>query len=456
MIMEDFTKGNIAKQMVIFALPMLIGSLFQQLYGIVDAIVVGRFLGGHALGAVGVSIAAFGFLTAILIGLTTGASVVISQFYGAKQHDNLALAVSTSIIFLAAFSLVITVLGVVFTPTLLRMLNTPDDIFREAQIYMRIQMGGLVFPIFFNMYTAYLRALGNSRSPLYILMFATTLNAVLNILFVVVLGLGIAAVSAGTVIAQAVAALLCYVYTRRNVTLLQVKKLIFDKVLFGSILKYGAPAALQLSFVSLASLVITRLINSFGAAAIAGITAAARIDQMAILPISTLSLALSTFVAQNMGAGFEDRAKKGLQTALIFMVLMSAVISVILVFAGPWTIYMFIDQADPNVLEILRTGQDYLSIIVIFYFLFAFLFGFNGFFRGAGDAVIAMIFPIASLTIRTTSAYALVYLAGMGPEALAWSIPIGWGLTSVASWVYYRKRLWAGKIIIKPAQMEAA
>ena len=452
--MEDFTKGNIAKQMLMFALPMLIGSLFQQLYGIVDAIVVGRFIGGNVLGAVGVSLAAFSFVVAILIGLTTGASVVISQFFGAKQHDNLETAVSTSIIFLAGFSLLVTILGVVFTPNILHMLNTPDDIFRDAQIYMRVQMGGLVFPIFFNMYTAYLRALGNSRSPLYILIFSIVLNGVLNILFVVVLGFGIAAVAIGTVISQATAALLCYIYIRRKVPLLDLKKLVFDKDLFGSILKYGAPAALQMSIVSLAHLVITRLINSFGAAAIAGITAASRIDQMAILPISTLALALSTFVAQNMGAGVEDRAKKGLQTATIFMLLMAVVISVILVFAGPWTIYMFIDQADPNMSEILWTGQEYLRIIVIFYFLFAILFAFNGFFRGAGDAVIAMVFPVASLSIRTASAYALVYFAGMGPEALAWSIPIGWGVTGAASWVYYKKGLWAGKIIVKAVEVE--
>jgi len=454
--MEDFTKGNIAKQMIMFALPMLVGSLFQQLYGIVDAVVVGRFIGGNALGAVGVSLAAFSFVVAILIGLTTGASVVISQFFGAKQHENLELAVSTSIIFLAGFSLLVTILGVVFTPNILHMLNTPDDIFRDAQIYMRVQMGGLVFPIFFNMYTAYLRALGNSRSPLYILIFSIVLNGILNILFVVVLGFGIAAVAIGTVISQATAALLCYFYIRRKVPLLHFKKLIFDKNLFGSILKYGAPAALQMSIVSLAHLIITRLINSFGAAAIAGITAASRVDQMAILPISTLALALSTFVAQNMGAGVEDRAIKGLKTATIYMLLMAVVISTILVFAGPWSIYMFVDQADPNMAEILRTGQEYLRIMVVFYFLFAILFAFNGFFRGAGDAVIAMVFPVASLTIRTGSAYALVYLAGMGPEALAWSIPIGWGVTGAASWVYYKKGLWKGKIIVKQNQSEEA
>jgi putative MATE family efflux protein len=445
--MKNFTTGNIAKQIVIFSLPMLVGSMFQQMYGVVDAVVVGRFLGGDALAAVGVSMSAFFFLTAALFGLTTGASVIISQFFGSKQHDKLERAMSTSVLFLAGLAAAITALGVVLTPAILRGLGAPEEIFAQASIYMRIQMGGLVFPIFFNMYTAYLRALGNSRSPLYILMFSTTLNALLNILFVVVLGLGIAAVSVGTVISQGVAAVLCYLYIRKNVPLLRVSKLVFDKQLFVSVLKYGTPAALQLSLVSLAMLTITRLINSFGAAAMAGITAAGRIDQIAILPVSTLSLALSTFVAQNMGAGLEDRARKGLSTTLLYMVLLAAATSAILIITGPWLISMFIDQTDPNVTEILHTGQTYLSIMVIFYFLFAILFAFNGFFRGAGDAVIAMVFPVCSLTIRTLSAYALVYLGGMGPEALAWSIPIGWAVTSLASWVYYRKRLWVGKVV---------
>ena len=445
--MKDFTGGNIAKQIVVFAIPMLIGSLFQQMYGIADAVMVGRFLGGGALAAVGVSMSSFHFLTAVLIGLTTGASVVISQFYGAKQHERLERTVTTSIIFLAGFSVIITVLGIVFAPALLGILGAPDDIFGDALIYMRIQMGGLLFPVFFNMYTAYMRALGNSRTPLYILMFSTTFNILLNFVFIVVLGLGIAAVSVGTVISQGAAAVLCYVYTRRNIPLLKVKKYIFDKKLFGSILKYGMPAAIQLSLVSMAMLTITRLINSFGTAAIAGITAASRIDQMAILPISTLSLALSTFVAQNMGAGMEDRARKGLRTALIYMLLLAFGISALLMFIGPWTISMFIDPTDPYFYEILHTGQSYLRILVAFYFLFALLFGFNGFFRGAGDAVIAMVFPVCSLTIRTLGAYALVHFFAMGPEALAWSIPMGWGVTSAASWIYYRKRLWAGKIV---------
>ena len=445
--MNDFTKGNIAKQIILFSIPMLIGSLFQQLYGIVDAIVVGRFLGGGALAAVGISMSAFHFFIAALFGLTTGSSVIISQFFGAKQHDNLEKAVSTSIIFLAGLSVLMAVLGVLFTPTILHILNAPPEIFADAALYMRIQMGGLVFPIFYNMYTAYLRAIGNSRTPLYILIFTTSFNAILNIILVPVLGMGIGAVSVGTVVSQALAAVLCYLYTRRFVPLLRIKQLIFDNKLFASILKYGLPAALQLSFVTLAGLTITRLITSFGTAAMAGITAANRIDQMAILPIGTLSLALSTFVGQNMGADLEERAKQGFRTTLKYMVLLAAGISAVLVVTSPWLISIFVYAYDPNAAEVLRTGQDYLQIMVIFYFLFAFLFGFNGFYRGVGDAVIAMVFPVMSLSIRTLSAYGLVHIGGMGPEALAWSIPIGWGITSAASFVYYKKRLWAGKAV---------
>ena len=444
--MNNFTEGNITKQIIFFSVPMLIGSLFQQTYSMVDAIIVGRFIGGSSLAAVGISITAFFFLTSILIGLTTGASVLISQFYGAEKFDELQLTLSTSIIFLAVFSVVITILGIVFTPLILRALDTPVDVFEDAQLYMRIVMGGTVFPVFYNMYTAYMRALGDSRRPLYILIFSNLLNIVLNLLFVVVYGFGLGAIALTTVISQAAATILCILYTKKRVPLLCVDKYTFDRELFGLILKYGVPAAVQLSLVSLASLTITRLINSFGSAAIAAITAVGRIDQMAILPISTLSLALSTFVAQNMGAGLEDRAKKGLHITMLLMVTLAVLISATLMLFSPYLVSLFINQADPEAYDILLIGQRYLNILVVFYFLFAFLFGFNGFFRGAGDAVIAMVFPVASLTIRTVSAYGLVNIAGMGPEALAWSIPIGWGLCSAASFVYYKKRLWAGKI----------
>jgi len=446
--MRDFTEGNISKQILLFSMPMLIGNLFQQLYGIVDAVVVGQFVGGHALAAVGVSMNVTMFLTAMLIGLTTGSAVLISQLFGAKQYDKLKNAVSVSILFLASLSVLLTALGVLLAPQLLRLLDAPADIFDDALLYLRIVLAGMVFPIFFNMYTAYLRALGDSRRPLYILIVVSVFNMGLTLFFVAVMGWGIAGAAASTIISQMGAAVFSYFYARRTAPLLSVKKFTFDSALFRAILRYGAPAALQLSLVSFANLTITRLINSFGFAAIAGITAVTRIDQFAIMPVGNLSMALSTFVAQNMGARLEDRARKGFRIALIYMLVFSVLMSaVLMIFSSP-LISLFLDPTDVSAAEILSIGQSYLNIMVVFYFLFAFLFAFNGFFRGVGDAVIAMVFPVFSLTIRAVSAYALVYFAGMGPEALAWSIPIGWGLSSLASWIYYKKRLWVGKVAV--------
>lgn len=447
--MKDLTVGSPARQIVLFSLPMLIGNIFQQVYSMVDAIVVGRFVGGTALAAVGVSMSVLQFLLAVLIGLTTGASVVISQFYGAKQYDRLKRTVATSVVFLAALSVAITIFGISGSSFLLRLLDVPDDIFADAGLYLRVLMGGMVFSVFYNMYTAYLRALGDSRTPLYFLICSTILNTALDLLFVIRLGMGVFGVALATIIAQAVAAVLCFMYAHKKVPLLRVSGLIFDKELFRTILKYGTPAALQLSLVTLANLTITRLINSFGASAMAGLTAAFKIDQLATLPISNLSMALSTFIAQNMGAGLDKRAKKGFHSTLIFMLLLAFALSAILTGFGPKLISLFMDQNEKGSAEILQFGLNHLNIMVTFYFLFSFLFGFNGFFRGAGDAVIAMVLPVLSLTVRTLSAYALVNLAGMGPEALAWSIPIGWGLSSLAGWIYYHKQLWVGKTVVK-------
>jgi putative MATE family efflux protein len=450
--LKDFTSGNATRQILLFSLPMLIGNLFQQLYSMADAVVIGRYVGGTALAAVGVAINILFFLLAVLMGLTTGASVIISQFYGARQYDRIERTVSTSIIFFAVLSAVITVLGVAGTPFLLRLLNASPEILDDATLYCRILMTGMVFPIFFNMYTAYLRALGDSRSPLYILIICTLLNIALDLLFVLQFQLGVLGVAVATVITQAAATVLCFLYTRHAVPLLRVTRMELDWELLRAIIKYGFPAALQLSLVTLANLTITRLINSFGTAAMAGITAAAKIDQLAIMPVSTVSMALSTFVAQNLGASREERAKKGFYSSLLLMVAVAVGISGLLILFGPQLISLFLNQDDAYTAEILRVGLEYLNILVAFYFLFAFLFAFNGFYRGAGDAVMAMVFPVGSLTIRTVSAYALVDFAGMGPKALAWSIPIGWGLCSLASWFYYRSRRWAGKTVTRTVE----
>ena len=452
--MRDFTKGSISKEILVFSVPMIIGNLFQQVYSLVDAIIVGRFVGRNALAAIGVSMIIIFFLTSVLMGVTTGAAVLISQYYGAKQENRLKDTMSVSVLFLICLTIVITVLGVIFAPHFLRLLDTDVAFFDEAQTYLRIIIMGTVFMVFFNMYASYLRALGDAKGPLYILIAVSLFNVVLTLIFVVVLRLGVAGAAVSTVISQMMSMILCYIYARRRAAILRVERLLFDKELCGFIIKYGAPAALQFSLVSLASLIIMRLVNSFGASVTAGITAATKIDGFATMPVATISMALSTFVAQNMGAGGESRAHKGLKVSLIFMLAFNISLSIFLVRFGSQIISLFINRDEAYATEIISIGQSYLNVIVVFYFLFTFLFAFNGFFRGVGDAVIAMAFPVISLTIRTISAYVLVAFTDIGPVAIAWSIPIGWGISSILSWIYYKKRLWVGKVAVKPVAEE--
>jgi putative MATE family efflux protein len=414
----------------------------------VDAVIVGRYVSGIALAAVGISMNLLGFLLSVLIGLTTGASVVISQLYGAKDDERMGRAVSTSIIFLGVLSVIVGALGIVGAPFFLRLLDAPADAFGDAVVYLRWLLGGMLFPIFFNMYTAYLRALGDSNTPLYILIFSTALNTGLDLWLVAGLKMGVAGAAIATVVAQTLAAAVCYVYVHLRVPQLRVKKLAFDRPLFFAILRYSIPAALQLSLTSLASLTITRLINSFGAVTMAGYTAALKIDQLAIMPQSNISMAISTFVAQNMGAGNEERAKKGLRAGMIIMLGVGAFVTALAFLFSTPMISMFVGAADPNAAEIIRVGASYLEIIVIFYILFGVFFAFNGFFRGVGDAVIVMVLCTVSLALRAVAAHLLVAFAGMGAEAVAWSIPVGWSLCGLAAYVYYKKRLWAGKTVV--------
>lgn len=447
--MQDFTKGNITKQILLFSLPMLIGNVFQQLYSMVDAMVVGRYVGGGALGAVGASMPLINFLVGALIGLTTGASVVISQFYGAKEEVQLKRSVSTSAVFLAGLSVVIAAIGVLFTPIFLRWLSTPEDIFDMAVGYLRICLGGMLFPIFYNMYTAYMRALGDSKSPLYILIFSTILNIALDLWFVAGLGWGVDGAAWATILSQAVSCVACVLYANRYVPILKIQKLIFDRKLFGSILRYSIPAAMQISLTSLASLTIMRLVNFFGSLATAGYTAALKLDQFALMPLQNISMATSTFVGQNMGAGQPDRAKRGFRASMLFMIGIGLFVSLFVILFGKGLIGIFVDKADVDTGTIISIGNDYLTVIALFYTLHAIFFAFNGFFRGVGDAVIVMALTIVSLTIRAVFSYLLVSNFDMGPEAVAWSIPIGWGLCSLFAWFYYHKGFWKGKVAVK-------
>ena len=444
--MHDFTKGNVTQQIVRFAVPMLIGNLFQQLYSMADAAVVGRFVSGTALAAVGISMAVLNFLLSMLIGLATGASVLIAQFFGAGNERDLKRTVCTSLLFMCGLLVVVTVAGVVGTPFLLRLLNAPEDAFLDCVTYLRITLCGLVATLIYNVYTAYLRALGDSKNPLYFLILSASLNVGLDLLFVAVFRMGVAGAAIATVISQGISAVLCIWYADRKVPLLRVRRFVFDRALLKLVLHYSIPSAIQLSITSLASLTVQRLVNGFGTVAVAGIAAATRIDSFATMPISSVSMAISTFIAQNMGAGQLQRAKKGLHSAMILSLCIGVGISALSFLFGKNIITLFVATTDANAAQIISVGVQYLTVIAASYSLFAIFFSFNGFFRGVGDAVIVMALTITSLTLRAVLAHILVMQFGFGPEAVAYSIPVGWGLCSAFAWFYYKRNLWAGKV----------
>ena len=444
--MNDFTQGNSTRQIIIFSLPLLLGNLFQQMYNAIAAMVVGRYVGGGALAAVGISVFVINFLLAVMMGLTTGASVLISQFYGARQRENLQRTVTTSFILLVLLAVFISALGVLLAPQILYLLDAPPDVFDDAVIYLRIMVGGTIFGMIYNLFAAYLRALGDTRRPLYILIFSCILNLVFTLWFVLGINMGVAGAAWAAIIAQAFTALVIYIYVLRCAPALKITSLTYDRVLARSVLRYSVPTALQLSISTLFSLVFMRIVNSFGSAAAAGFTAALRIDQFVVMPINTLSLAISTFVAQNMGAGFEDRAKRGFKSSFLLGTGMALVISTIIIVFGESLLALFVDSGAADAPEILRTGAEYILTLAGFYVPFAIFLAFIGFFRGVGDAVIAMVLMVGGQALRIVCSYLFIYFTNLGITGLALSVGLGWAVPALFSWYYYKKQLWHGKM----------
>jgi len=438
------------KQMLIFSVPLLLGNLLQNLFSIADMAIVGRFIGGTALAAIGSTVVVIQFLIAILIGLATGASIVISQFFGAKKEEELKKTVATSLIAMAGLSIILTVLGVLGAGPMLRLLGVEDIIFYDAKVYFRILMAGVTFPIYLNVYMAYMRALGDSKSPLIILSISAVLNVILNIVFIMVFGWGIAGVGLATIVSQTLALGACIAIAERKIPQLRLRlsDIRFDKAIFKLILTYGIPASIQLSITSLATLTIMRLVNLLGAVAVAGFSVGTRVENFAMMPLANINIAISTFVGQNIGAGNEERAKEGLRSGIKLVLIIGGVASAILLIFSPDLMRLFVAPDDIHAAGIIREGALYLSIISMFSVLFGIFFAFNGFFRGVGDQVIVMALTITSLSIRATLAHVLVLGFDWGLEAIAWSIPVGWALCGTFAYIYYRSGRWRGKAAV--------
>ena len=441
--MKDFTTGNVARHIFNFTLPMLLGNVFQQLYNIVDSIIVGKVLGKEALASVGASFPIIFTLIALLIGIGSGFSIVISQFYGAKDIDRVKRSIDTMYIFLFVAGFIISILGIYFSEDLFILLQLPKELVPQATVYLNIYMAGMILFFGFSGTSSILRGLGDSRTPLYFLILASILNIVFDLLFVMVFKWGIAGAAWATVIAQGIAFIATLLYLNRTHKIMKFSfaKLRFDKDLFYKSLKIGLPSGMQHTFVAVGMMALLGIVNGFGTDVIAAYTAAGRIDLLAMMPAMNFSQAVSAFVGQNLGANKIERVKQGFKVTFIMSNVFCLAMTALIVIFGGDLMRMF--TTDPQVIEI---GQNYLIIVSSFYLIFSSMFTIHGVLRGAGDTLIPMFITLFSLwIIRIPAAYFLS--AKIGPDGIWWSIPMGWVIGMSFSYIYYRTGRWKTKAV---------
>ncbi len=446
--MKDLTTGNEGKLIFRFAMPMLAGNVFQQLYNVVDSIVVGRIIGKQALAAVGANFPFIFALISFVVGITIGATVVISQYFGAKKNDLVKKAIDTIYIFLFFASILVTGLGIFLSKYIFQLIDLPADVLPQAVSYFNVYAVGFIFFFGFAGTSSILRGLGDSKTPFYFLAFSTLINIGLDLLFVWGLHWGIKGAAAATVISQAVAffAIILYLNRYHQFVDFRPKTMKFDKEVFKKSLKIGLPTGFQQTFVSLGFLGLYRIVNMFGTSTIAAYSVAIRIGSFASMPAMNFSSALSTFVGQNIGAGKMERIHKGLKITLLMANSVAIVISALaIIFAEP---LMAVFTPDAGVIAI---GKQYLLIVPFFYVLFATLFSLNGVMRGAGDTLIPMFVTLISLwVVRIPVSYWLSLK--FGTVGIWWGIPIAWAVGLTLAFIYYKSGRWKKKAIVKHPQ----
>ena len=441
--MKDFTKGNETKLILYFALPMLIGNILQQSYTIVDSIIVGRTLGKVALGAIVTTLPINFFMLSLTLGITMGATIVIAQYYGAKDMQNLRKAVDTSFIFIMICSIVIAILGYTFSYQILEFLRVPENVISHSAIYLKVTFLGIPLMFGYNIISSMLRGLGDSKRPLYFLMVSAIINIILDILFVVVFKLGILGSAYATLIAQGSSFLIGFFYINKKNDMLKIsfKNLQLDKSILYRILKIGVPAGVQYLLVSVAMMLVQSLINGFGTETITAFGAAGRIDSIGTMTAITFSSALSSFVAQNFGAGEYERVKKGFKSTIIMSMIIVLCITLIIQIFKNGIMTMFV--TDKDVIEI---GIKYLAVNSLFYIFPTIQFIIYALFRGAGDSIIPMIISVSSLwIIRIPIAYFLS--SKIGSDSIYWSNCASWFIGFVLAYVYYINGRWKNKVL---------
>ena len=433
------TKGGVKKTMIAFALPVFISQLFQQLYNTADSLIVSRMLGKNALAAVSSSASLLHLLTSLVVGIFMGAGVVISRYFGAKDNKTVSDAVHTTVAFGLVAGAVLTVIGVFFSPVLLKWMGTDPKVMDGAISYFRCFFYGAAGMAMYNAFTGIMNALGDSRRPLYYLIFSSVLNVVLDIVFIGVFGFGVGSAAVATALSQTASAVLCYLHLRKPGTIyqLQIRKIRFHGHLLKETLRMGLPTGLQNSVIAIANVLLQSNINSFGADAMAACGIYSKLQGFAFLPITSFTLAITTFISQNLGAREFERAKRGARFGILASITIAEIIGVILVVFAPVFVRMF--NKDPIVVNIAVTQS---RIENLFFFLLAYSHAISAVLRGAGKSIVPMIVMLAVWCVFRIIYITIAMHINHMIELLFWAYPITWTISSAIFLIYYLKSDW--------------
>lgn len=431
--------------MILFAIPILISNIFQQLYSIIDSIIVGNYIGSDALAAVSSSGSLIFLLVGFFNGIAMGAGVAISKYFGAKKYELMQKAIHTNIAFGITAGLILTIIGIAATPQILKAMGTPDGVIKNSILYFRIYFFGVTAVVLYNIAVGILQAIGDSLHPLYYLIISSIINVLLDLLLVAGFGMGVGAAALATVISQACSAILCFWRLIHFETVYQVhiKKIRFHMPMLKEIIRLGLPSGVQNSIIAFANVIVQSNINAFDVMAVAGCGAYSKIEGFAFLPITCFSMALTTFISQNIGAEKFDRVKKGAQFGIICSAILAEVIGVIIFVGAPLFISLF-----DHTPQVIAFGTKQARTESLFYFLLAFSHCIAGIMRGAGRAIVPMITMLITwCLIRIT--YITIAVSFMPKiQVIFWAYPLTWSLSSILFFIYYKRVNWLKSSII--------
>lgn len=433
------TEGKIYSKIVKFALPIFWGNLFLQLYNVVDALVVGNFVGKNALAAIASTGSLIFLIVGFFVGVYNGVGVIISKYFGACDSENVKKSVGNAVALGLISGVLLTVIGVCFTPFILKLMGTPQDVFNDAVTYVRIYFAGAIFLVMYNMANGIFQAIGDSKRPLYFLFISSISNVILDLLFVAVFKMGVMGAAIATTIAHALSAYLAFHKLMRvdDIYRVEIKNIRLDKYLVKDMLNIGLPSGIQNSVIAIANVVVQSNINAFESVAMAGCGSYSKIEGFAFIPITSFVMSMTTFVSQNLGAKQYDRVRKGSKFGIITSVTLAEIVGIIFFIFAPNLIGLFTDEAD-----VISIGIKQARTISLFYFLLAFSHIIAGILRGAGKSKVPMFTMLLCWCVIRVSYITIITKMINDIKVIFWAYPLTWFLSSIIFLIYYKKSDW--------------